>query len=83
MAIHFVQIYGLLYNEKINFPFKDDLYPTISSLCDIIRIYPAIEKAGSDGALYYWILAFVFVFLLFLYLLMIFTVDYMVKLGKF
>ena len=38
MAINFIQFYGLLYNKKINFPFRDDLYDTIASLCDLIRI---------------------------------------------
>ena len=46
MAINFIQIYGLLYNEKIAFPFTDDLYNTICSLCDYIRIYPLLEGGG-------------------------------------
>ena len=43
LLISFVQIYGLLYNSKVNFPFKDDLFKTISKLCDIVRLYPLVE----------------------------------------
>lgn len=30
MIVNFVQMYGLLYNTKTDFPFKDDLYDTIA-----------------------------------------------------
>ena len=42
IAANFVQICGLLYNDKVNFPFRDDIYQTIYGLCDIIRIYPLL-----------------------------------------
>jgi hypothetical protein len=84
MAIYFIQIYGLLYNEKINFPFKDDLYHTICSLCDLIRIYPLLEGNGSGGfPLYYWILGFGLIVILAIYLLLLLYVDYSIKIEKF
>jgi hypothetical protein len=86
MAVNFVQIYGLLYNTKTGFPFQDDLYNTICSLCDLIRIYPLLEGDGSDGGgypLYYWILAFGLIVVLILYLLLLVYVDYSIKIDKF
>lgn len=80
MCINFIQIYGLLYNQKINFPFKDDLYETISSLCDIIRIYPMLE---SGSAMYYWIVAYVLILILILYFFQLIYIDYSIKIGKF
>ena len=81
MAIHYCQIFGLLYYDKINFPFHDDLYPTICGLADIIRIYPAIEKAHS--AILYFALAFRYIFFLVVYVLAAIFVDYSLKTGKF
>jgi hypothetical protein len=85
MAINFIQIYGLLYNQKIGFPFRDDLYNTISSLCDLIRIYPLLEGGGEgDGfPLYYWIIAFGLIVVLILYMLLLVYVDYSIKIDKF
>ena len=86
MAINFIQIYGLLYNEKINFPFQDDLYSTICSLCDLIRIYPLLEGNGTPGdgfPLYYYIAAFGLIAILILYLLLLVYVDYSIKIEKF
>lgn len=85
MAINFVQFYGLLYNQKINFPFRDDLYNTITSLCDLIRIYPLLEGNGpGDGfPLYYWIIAFGLIVILILYFLLLLYVDYSIKIEKF
>jgi hypothetical protein len=80
MCINFIQIYGLLYNQKINFPFKDDLYSTISALCDIIRIYPLLE---SGAAMYYWIISFILIFILILYFFQLIYIDYSIKIGKF
>ena len=45
IVVNFLQMYGLLYNSKINFPFKDDLYKQIYSVCDLVRIYPIIETS--------------------------------------
>jgi hypothetical protein len=85
MAINFIQFYGLLYNTKINFPFRDDLYDTISSLCDLIRIYPLLEGGGPGKGfpLYYWILSFGLIVVLLLYLLLLVFVDYSIKIEKF
>lgn len=85
MAINFVQIYGLLYNKKINFPFKDDLYNTICSLCDLIRIYPLLEGSGpGDGfPLYYWIISFGLIGVLVIYILLLVYIDYSIKIEKF
>lgn len=85
MAIHFIQIYGLLYNQKIGFPFRDDLYDTISGLCDLIRIYPLLEGGGEgDGfPMFYWILSFGLIVILVLYLLLLLYVDYSIKIEKF
>lgn len=85
MAINFIQIYGLLYNTKINFPFRDDLYDTISSLCDLIRIYPLLEGSGEGQGfpLYYWIVSFGLIGILIIYLLLLVYVDYSIKIEKF
>jgi len=85
MLIHFIQIYGLLYNEKINFPFKDDLYNTISSVCDLVRIYPLVEgnKIGEGFPVYYWALSFGLIVILVIYMLLLVYVDYSIKIEKF
>lgn len=85
MAINFIQIYGLLYNQKINFPFKDDLYNTISSICDLIRIYPLVEgdKVGNGFPIYYWALSFGLIAILVIYLILLIYVDYSIKIEKF
>ena len=44
IIIMFVQMFGVLYYSKINFPFKDDLYHSIYNVCDVLRIYPMIES---------------------------------------
>ena len=82
IAIHFLQIFGLLYNKKINFPFRDDLYDTISGLCNIVRIFPLVDEE-SYGGLYYWIMAFCLIFVLIVYFLMLVYIDYSIKIDKF
>lgn len=83
MAIHFIQIYGLLYSKRIGFPFKDDLYSIICSLCDIIRIYPLIENEDGGSAIYYWIMAYALIIILIFYYLILLFIDYSIKIGKF
>ena len=87
MAINFVQIYGLLYNEKINFPFQDDLYSTICSICDLVRMYPLLEGdfglIGGGFPLYYYIAAFGLIVTLIIYLLLLVYIDYSIKIEKF
>lgn len=80
VILSFIQIYGLLYNEKVNFPFRDDLYRTITGLCDIVRIYPLIE---SVGGIYYWVISYFFIFLMLMYILQLIYVDYSIKIDKF
>ena len=43
LSANFIQIYGLLYNSKLQLPFADDIYSTICELCDLVRIYPLLE----------------------------------------
>jgi len=81
MMINFIQIYGLLYNSKVNFPFKDDLYTTIRGLCDLLRVYPLLENEGQTN--YYWILAYGFMLLLVAYILQLIYIDYSIKIDKF
>ena len=85
MAINFTQLYGLLYNTKIAFPFSDDLYNTLSSLCDLIRIYPLLEGSGNGQGfpLYYWIISFGLIVFLLVYLILLVFVDYSIKIEKF
>ena len=66
LLICFVQIFGLLYNTKENFPFKDDIFSTISKVCDVVRIYPLVEEAGG---LYYWVLAYFLIVFMVAYIL--------------
>lgn len=80
MIISFVQIYGLLYNTKINFPFQDNLYLTICQLCNIVRIYPLLEGAT---VYYYWIVSYGFIAILALYISSLFYIDYSIKIEKF
>lgn len=80
MVISFIQIYGLLYNTKINFPFKDDLYSTICTLCDLIRIYPMLE---SGDPVYYWLVAYGLIFILITYIIQLIYIDYSIKIEKF
>jgi hypothetical protein len=77
----FLQMYGLLYNSKIAFPFKDDLYQSIYNLCDLVRIYPLIENSKTD--IYYYIAGFGFIFILLIYILMLIYIDYSIKIDKF
>lgn len=77
----FVQMYGLLYYSKIGFPFKDDIYTSIYSLCDLVRIYPLIENSHSN--IYYLIAAYLFVFIMVVYLLTLIYIDYSIKISKF
>ena len=81
MLINFFQIYGLLYNSKVNFPFKDDLYTTIRGLCDLLRIYPLLEK--SEAVTYYWVTAYTFLFILVSYIVQMVYIDYSIKINKF
>jgi hypothetical protein len=81
LLISFLQLYGLLYYSKLNFPFKDDIYKSIYSLCDLVRIYPLIENAHSD--IYYFITAYVFIFIMVVYILMLLYIDYSIKIDKF
>lgn len=74
-------MYGLLYYSKINFPFKDDLYDYICSLCDLIRIYPLLENAHS--AIYYLITGYLFIVILLVYIMMLIYIDYSIKIDKF
>lgn len=85
IAINFIQIYGLLYNQRINFPFRDDLYANICELCDLIRVYPIFQPIdGSTGnAIYYWVLAFALILILVLYFFMLLFIDYSIKIDKF
>jgi hypothetical protein len=78
MAINFIQLYGLLYNTKINFPFQDDLYQTICSICETIRIYPLLENGGMGQGfpLYYYAVAFALIVILVVYLLLLLYIDY-------
>ncbi len=81
MVIMTLQLIGYIYYRKTDFPFNDDLYSTIASFLDIVRIYPAIESTGSTE-LY---LAAVFLMSVFLivYILQIFFIDYSIGIGKF
>jgi len=81
MAISFIQIYGLLYHEKIEFPFRDDLHTTITNICSLIRIYPLLQF-GGDGV-YYWMASYIYIVVLVLYVLQIIYVDYSIKMEKF
>lgn len=78
MAINFIQLYGLLYNTKINFPFQDDLYQMICSICETIRIYPLLENGGFGLGfpVYYYAVAFTLIGILVIYILLLLTVDY-------
>jgi hypothetical protein len=80
LAISFTQIFGLLYNTKVNFPFKDDLYTTICKICNIVRIYPLIEGAAG---IYYWVLAYALIVFMVFYVLQLIFVDYSIKIDKF
>ncbi len=73
-------MYGLLYNTKIDFPFKDDLYDTIAQLCDLVRVYPILE--GADD-IYYWIVSFSLIVVLFVYFASLVFIDYSLKIDKF
>lgn len=81
IVIHFVQIYGLLYNTKIELPFKDDIYHSICSVCDIIRIYPILED--TESSIYYYISAFGLIIILVLYIVQLIYIDYSIKIDKF
>eukprot|EP01022_Parablepharisma_sp_SALTPOND_P014020 TRINITY_DN1886_c0_g1_i1.p1 TRINITY_DN1886_c0_g1~~TRINITY_DN1886_c0_g1_i1.p1 ORF type:complete len:1985 (-),score=180.40 TRINITY_DN1886_c0_g1_i1:1112-7066(-) len=76
-----LQLIGYIYYEKAGFPFKDDLYHTISSLADIVRIYPAIESSHNSGA--YWGFQYLFLGLIVLYIFQAIYVDYSINIGKF
>ena len=80
-GIHFIQIYGLLYNTKLNLPFQDDIYTSICGVCDIFRIYPILENTGSS--IYYYISAFGLIIILVLYILTLVYIDYSIKIDKF
>jgi hypothetical protein len=74
-------MYGLLYYSKIGFPFKDDIYTSIYSLCDLVRIYPLIENSGTT--IYYLIAAYLFIFIMVVYILTLIYIDYSIKINKF
>lgn len=80
LLISFIQIYGLLYNTKIHFPFRDDLFSTISKVCDIVRIYPLVEQAGG---IYYWVLGYFLIVFMVVYILQLIFIDYSIKIEKF
>lgn len=80
LLINFMQIYGLLYNHKIEFPFHDDIYNTICSLSNIVRIYPLL---GASSGLYYWVLAYFFIFFMVIYVGSLIYIDYSIKIEKF
>ena len=83
MSIHFIQIYGLIYSERIGFPFNDDLYSIICSVCDIVRIFPLIENEAEASPIYYWIMAYMLIIILILYYIILVFIDYSIKIGKF
>jgi hypothetical protein len=73
LAVNFIQIYGLIYDTRVGFPFKDDLYHYIASICDVVRIYPLLESY-SAGA--YYGVAFAFLAILLIYGLVLYLADY-------
>jgi len=83
ISINFIQIYGLLYNHKIDFPFNDELYDVICQLCNISRIYPLLEDEKSNNTVYYWIMAFGLIFIVVVYYASLIFIDYSIRIGKF
>ena len=81
IVITVLQLIGYIYYRKAAFPFNDDLYDSIGTFMDYIRIYPAIETAQSTGtylAAMFLIVAFIIIYLLFLVF-----VDYSISINKF
>ncbi len=76
-----LQMIGYVYYRKTDFPFHDDLYSSIASGADIIRVYPAIESAGNVSA--YWTFQYVFLALIVIYILQGLYVGYSLHIGKF
>ena len=73
LAVNFIQIYGLIYDTRVSFPFRDDLFHYIASICDVVRIYPLLESY-SAGA--YYGVAFAFLAILLIYGLVLYLADY-------
>lgn len=80
LLVNFLQIYGLLFNHSIEFPFHDSIYDTLCNLSNIVRIYPLL---GASNGLYYYIVAFLFVFVILVYVLFLIYIDYSIKIDKF
>ena len=81
IIVTFVQLYGLLYYSRVEFPFRDDLYDTIAGICDLMRIYPMLEESRSGT--YYWALAYTLIFILAAYIVQLIYVDYSIRIQKF
>jgi len=76
-----LQLIGYIYYRKTEFPFNDDLYPSIASFLDIIRIFPAIESAENSSS--YQASIYIMSAFLIIYILQIIFVDYSIGIGKF
>ena len=75
LAVNFIQIYGLIYDTRVGFPFKDDLFQYIASICDVIRLYPLLESYSAPA---YYGVAFAFLALLLIYISLLFVTDYLI-----
>lgn len=78
LAIHFIQIYGLIYDRRLGFPFNDDIYIYLASICDVFRIYPLLETFSSTA---YYGVAFGLLALLLVYLALLYLTDKIIEKG--
>jgi hypothetical protein len=70
MLIMFVQIYDITISKIMNLPFSGELYSELSSVFDVIRVYPVIMLYGDPGL--YWDCMFILLVVTLIYTGLIF-----------
>ncbi len=75
LSVNFIQIFGLIYDTRVGFPFRDDLFQYIASICDVFRLYPLLE---SYSAAAYYGVAFAFLVILLIYSVLLYMADYFI-----
>ena len=80
MIVSFFQIMALMISPMMKLPFKGALYNEVSTVFDLIRIYPLVYRLNSAHT--YWFFLFKFCATIIIYYALLIFIDYTIRRKK-